>query len=592
MSRKRSEAAIRAYTERFVEGAQSTHPDVDEATAHRVYEMIVGFSGFGFPKGHGAAFGLLAYQSAWLRVHYGPEFVCSLLDEQPMGFYPSDALVHEAQRRGIEVLRRRHQRELRRLHRHAGGRHPDRAGLRAGRAGGGGRRHRRRPRAGGPYRSVEDLASRSGIGRPTLERLAWSGACDGLVDGDRRVALWQLGVTAPGYGSGDGATQLSLPLDLPGAPSLEPLTGWPAMVADYATTGLTTGVHPMGLLRDDLEGRGAVHSADLRELRHGQRVRIGGVVVARQRPGTAKGVVFMLLEDEHGTINLVVPPETYERERLVVRSEPLVIAQGMPRAPPGGGRRDQRPRTRHPRARRARPSAGPDRGARRAHHAAGLLAARRRGARAAGHRRGGDRPTPPAPRGSGRSRRPCSRSPTAVGGEAPHRRQVGYSPRVLALGFVALFLVIGLAVFFVAFRGGPSAPVTSQADRKRRIGRPVLLAIAVVFIGFGLVIPLLSLLHNGNTQADAAIGGVELTSSEEHGRQVFKERCATCHTLEDAGAVGMVGPNLDDLRPATALTLDAINKGRARGQGQMPAQLVSGPDAQDVAKYVATVSGR
>ena len=86
MSRKRSEAAIRAYTERFVEGAQSTHPDVDEATAHRVYEMIVGFSGFGFPKGHGAAFGLLAYQSAWLRVHYGPEFVCSLLDEQPMGF--------------------------------------------------------------------------------------------------------------------------------------------------------------------------------------------------------------------------------------------------------------------------------------------------------------------------------------------------------------------------------------------------------------------------------------------------------------------------------------------------------------------------
>jgi len=184
---------------------------------------------------------------------------------------------------------------------------------------------------------VEDLASRSGIGRPTLERLAWS-ACDGLVDGDRRVALWQLGVTAPGYGSGDGATQLSLPLDLPGAPSLEPLTGWPAMVADYASTGLTTGVHPMGLLRDDLEGRGAVHSADLRELRHGQRVRIGGVVVARQRPGTAKGVVFMLLEDEHGTINLVVPPETYERERLVVRSEPLVIAQGiLERHPAAGG---------------------------------------------------------------------------------------------------------------------------------------------------------------------------------------------------------------------------------------------------------------
>jgi cytochrome c551 len=163
---------------------------------------------------------------------------------------------------------------------------------------------------------------------------------------------------------------------------------------------------------------------------------------------------------------------------------------------------------------------------------------------------------------------------------------------VLALGFVALFLVIGLTVFFVAFRGGPSAPVTSQADRKRRIGRPVLLAIAAVCIGFGLVIPLLALLHNGNTQADAAIGGIKLTAAQEHGRQVFKERCATCHTLDDAGAVGMVGPDLDDLRPAKALTLDAIAKGRARGQGQMPAQLISGPDAQDVANYVATVSGR
>ncbi len=94
----------------------------------------------------------------------------------------------------------------------------------------------------------------------------------------------------------------------------------------------------MGLLRDELTGRGAAHSAGLRELRHGQRVRIGGVVVARQRPGTAKGVVFMLLEDEHGTINLVVPPEVYERHRLVVRSEPLVIAEGvLERHPAAGG---------------------------------------------------------------------------------------------------------------------------------------------------------------------------------------------------------------------------------------------------------------
>ena len=105
MSRKRSAAAIEAYHRALRRRARwRTCDDVDEALAERVWTMIVGFSGFGFPKAHGAAFGLLAYQSTWLRVHYGPEFLCALLDEQPMGFYPPDALVHEAQRRGIEVL--------------------------------------------------------------------------------------------------------------------------------------------------------------------------------------------------------------------------------------------------------------------------------------------------------------------------------------------------------------------------------------------------------------------------------------------------------------------------------------------------------
>ena len=103
MSRKRSAAAIEAYHQRFVEGAARTH-GADAETAERVYTMIVGFSGFGFPKAHGAAFGLLAYQSTWLRVHYGPEFLCALLNEQPMGFYAPDTLAHEAQRKGIELI--------------------------------------------------------------------------------------------------------------------------------------------------------------------------------------------------------------------------------------------------------------------------------------------------------------------------------------------------------------------------------------------------------------------------------------------------------------------------------------------------------
>src|SRR3954463_15961359 len=104
MSRKRSGPAIEAYHRKFIDGAMAKHADVEAPLAERVWTMIVGFSGFGFPKAHGAAFGLLAYQSTWLRVHYGPEFLCALLDEQPMGFYPPDALVHDAQRRGIKVL--------------------------------------------------------------------------------------------------------------------------------------------------------------------------------------------------------------------------------------------------------------------------------------------------------------------------------------------------------------------------------------------------------------------------------------------------------------------------------------------------------
>ena len=103
MSRKRAEAAIEHFRLRFVAGA-AAHVGADEATANRVWQMVAGFAGFGFPKSHSAAFGLLAYQSTWLRVHYGPEFLCALLNEQPMGFYAPDSLVHEAQRRGIAVL--------------------------------------------------------------------------------------------------------------------------------------------------------------------------------------------------------------------------------------------------------------------------------------------------------------------------------------------------------------------------------------------------------------------------------------------------------------------------------------------------------
>ncbi len=342
MSRKRSEAAIAAYHERFVDGARRQH-GVDEQTAERVFEMVRGFSGFGFPKAHGAAFGLLAYQSTWLRVHYGPEFLCSLLNEQPMGFYPPDALVHEAQRRGIEVVAPDVNQSQVECEFDQAGR--VRIGLGYVR---GVREQEIRElvaarQARGPFRSLSDLASRSGAATPSLELLAWSGACDSLVPGTqaeasgrRRVALWQLGVLTPGRRV-PGGRQLALPLDLPAPPELKEVSQWEGMLADYASTGLTTRTHPLAMLRARLP-EDAVRSKDLETLPHGSKVRVGGLVVARQRPGTANGIVFILLEDECGTINLIVPASVYERHRLLVRTEPLMLVQGrLERHPTAGG---------------------------------------------------------------------------------------------------------------------------------------------------------------------------------------------------------------------------------------------------------------
>ena len=183
MSRKRSAAAIEAYHQRFLDGAAATH-GVDAETAERVYKMIVGFSGFGFPKAHGAAFGLLAYQSTWLRVHYGPEFLCALLNEQPMGFYAPDTLAHEAQRRGIELAPPDvNASEVECTVEEVGPPARVRVGLgyvlgvRSDEV----EALVEARRARGPFRSLADLASRAGAGRPALERLAWAGACDSLA---------------------------------------------------------------------------------------------------------------------------------------------------------------------------------------------------------------------------------------------------------------------------------------------------------------------------------------------------------------------------------------------------------------------------
>jgi error-prone DNA polymerase len=338
MSKRRSEEAMRAFATKFVDGAIAR--GATREVAERVYGQIVGFSGFGFPKAHSAAFGLLAYQSTWLRVHYGEEFMCALLNEQPMGFYPPDSLVHEGQRRGMRVLP------------------PDVAMSRAEctveRTADRGRRTAEGAGSGlavrlglgyvnsvaeadvraivadrdeqGPFASAADLAARCAPRQGSLELLAWAGACDSLCAGGRREALWQLGVAAPGT-TVRGGTQLALPVELHDAPELRELSPWERMLADYGSTKVTLHEHPLELMREMLGDRYET-SDGLETGRAGRRVRVAGLVVARQRPATANGITFMLLEDEFGAINLIVPPPVYDACRVAVRAEPLVWATG------------------------------------------------------------------------------------------------------------------------------------------------------------------------------------------------------------------------------------------------------------------------
>jgi error-prone DNA polymerase len=318
MSRKRSEEAIEAFRPQFVDGCLSN--GIDEPTAHAIYDKLVGFSGFGFPKSHAAAFALLAYQSAWLRHHYPAEFLCALLNAQPMGFYPPSSLVRDAQRRNLEVRPPHINLSADRCTVEDGS---VRIGL--GYVRSVGEQDAKALVAEQPYADVGDLARRAPVAKDALEAVVAAGSCDDW--GPRRTLLWRLGATPRGESVGGGARQLALPLEPTAAlPELPAQTDWERMLADYKHTSVSVGVHPLELLRPHLGE--VVASVDLPDIPHGARIAVAGMAVARQRPATANGIVFMLLEDEHGQMNLIVPPPVYEEHRAAVRGEPLLLARG------------------------------------------------------------------------------------------------------------------------------------------------------------------------------------------------------------------------------------------------------------------------
>jgi error-prone DNA polymerase len=331
MSRKRSQEAMAAMKDQFIAGAIAKHR-VSPAKAEEVFAKLAGFASYGFPKAHATAFALLAYQSCWLKHYHPAEFTCALLNNQPMGFYPPHVLVNDAKRHRLRILT------------------PDvnLSGVRCGLDGGNGiriglgyvkelgaeaaQRIVLEREANGAYRSLADLVRRVPLPTAAVENLIAVGAVDRFGLG-RREALWQLGLFVPSTRFGTKQTTANgrqLPLALPvgqDTVELRPMGAWEQMAADYDVLGLSPRYHPLGLLRPRLPDH-LVTTADLERLPDGTTIQIAGLTVCRQRPGTAKGITFLLLEDERGLVNVIVYPRLYEERRTIVRGEPFMVVTG------------------------------------------------------------------------------------------------------------------------------------------------------------------------------------------------------------------------------------------------------------------------
>ena len=337
-------------------------------TASRIITSITAFALYGFPESHAASFALLVYASAYLKVHYPAAFYTALLNNQPMGFYHPATLVKDAQRRGVRFHPIDVQESDWRCRIE-----PDGAirlgfmyvnGLRteAGQAMAAFDRTKTvtppllcakcgsddesmiemvregtyfcntcahewtvHARPAGRFTSIEEITRRTGLRRDELTTLADIGALNAFTD-ERRSALWQVEQAVRSAGAmfapdDDNAERPSSPLPV--------MDEGERLQADYAGTGLTIGPHPMALRRDEMALRGVLRAADLPQARDGRRVRVAGMVITRQRPGTAKGFVFLTLEDETGVSNIIVRPDLFDRERMTVIRQPFLLVDGV-----------------------------------------------------------------------------------------------------------------------------------------------------------------------------------------------------------------------------------------------------------------------
>ncbi len=324
MGFKRSEQRMKDLEARLRSGM--TRNGITGEPQDRIVQSITSFALYGFPESHAASFALLAYASAWFKQHYLAAFTCALLNNQPMGFYSPAVLVKDAQRHGLRVLPANVNSSAWECTIEGEPGQVSKPILRLG------LRYVRGLRAesgvaiarGRPYVSVDELALRvPALRRNELEMLAAVGALAGLDVAHRRDALWKAGRAARPA----GPLLEGVPENAPAAP-LEQMTTGERLSADYLGTSLTVGNHPMFYMRERMKSLGVIRAWDLNKVRNGRVVRVAGGVVVRQRPGTAKGILFLSLEDETGIFNVVVMPEIFDQFRLTILTEQWLLIEG------------------------------------------------------------------------------------------------------------------------------------------------------------------------------------------------------------------------------------------------------------------------
>lgn len=356
MGHKRSRERMAAICEKLISGMAKN--GIPEDVGRRIYNQINAFADYGFPESHSASFALIVYASAYLRHYYAPEFLAAILNAQPMGFYSVGTLIEDAKRHSVEVrpvdltrsawdhtieladgrtvvpwdgeVTMRHSRESGAPASFAQRAPAVRLGLRLVRGLGASARERlEEALRDGPFADIPDVVERAGLDQRALRALAECGAFDSMVgdvppDERRRTALWRVLEATRG-----DAGPLAPSRPKRERPALSAMTRLETTDADYRMTGVSLNGHPMRHLRALLAPNGVRTARDLIDSgRDGERVAHAGLAICRQRPGTAKGFVFISLEDETGILNIIVTPKRFERQALLISTSPLLLVRG------------------------------------------------------------------------------------------------------------------------------------------------------------------------------------------------------------------------------------------------------------------------